>query len=347
MEKALVSVIKIDYNSENLRNEVFAGVKKAMEEANWEKYILPGDSVCIKPNLCLDLLFPGAITSPWVLEGVILVLRKKIKKIYLVESDTWTTDVENGVRASGLLDICQKYNVKWINLLKNNFVKKKIQNNLALGEVVEIPDIISKSKLLTIPVLKTHGNSLISGAIKNQWGCLKKMRIDYHEKINEALVDLNRVLKPDFCVMDATIGSEGKGPKQGRPRICNLILAAADNVAMDTVAAKLMGINPESVEHLKLCAKYNTGISDFNNIKINGEDVENINFNFDYGGKSLLTAADLFLRKPFLKRLFYHTFLFKILIFLAKINYVFWQLFYGKRLRSKIIKSKYGEQWIG
>lgn len=344
--KSTVSVIDVDYNSDDLHKTVMHAVHDAMDQALWKMFVPHGSEVCLKPNLCIDIAFPGYITSPWVLEAVILKIKDHVKKLFVVESDTWTTDVERGVRESKLLSVCNKYGIEWINLSKAKTVKVYLQNSLVLGDYVDVPEIITRAHIISLPVLKTHGNTVVTGAIKNQWGCLTKMRIDFHEQIDNAMVDLNRLIKPVFSVMDGTIGCEGKGPKQGIPRVCNLILASGDNVALDSIAAKIMGINLAKARHIPLCEKHGTGIADYGKIEVKGKDISTLNFEFKHDQKSLLTTMDLFLRQPILKKMFYHTPLFKIIILLAKLNYPIWIFFVGKKLRNNMLKTKYGIQWV-
>lgn len=343
--KSIVSIVDVDYSNNDLKKAVINAVHIAMEKASWEKFIPEGAVICLKPNLCIDIAFPGYITSPWVFEGVIIKLHKYVKKLYVVESDTWTTNVERGVRESKLLDICDKCGIEWVNLSRAKTVKVRFENSLVLGDYLEIPELLTKANIVSLPVLKTHGNTVVSGAIKNQWGCLTKMRIDFHEQIDKAMVDLNRLLKPVFSVMDGTIGCEGKGPKQGIPKICNLILASGDNVALDSIAAKIMGISLSKVKHIPLCEAYGTGVSDYNNIDVQGKDIATLNLKFKHSQKSLLTTMDLFLRKPLLKKIFYRTAAFKIIILMAKLNYPIWFFFIGNKLKKNILKTKYGIQW--
>lgn len=344
--KPIVSVIDVDYHANDLQKAVIHAVHTAMEKASWEKFIPADSEICLKPNLCIDIAFPGYITSPWVLEGVILKLQQYVKKLYIVESDTWTTNVERGIRASKLLNICNKYGIEWVNLSKIRTVKVYLKNSFVLGDYVEVPELITKTKIVSLPVLKTHGNTVVTGAIKNQWGCLTKMRIDFHEHIDYAMVDLNRLLKPIFSVMDGTIGCEGKGPKQGIPKICNLILASGDNVALDSIAAKIMGISLTKANHIPLCEAHGAGISDYEKIEVLGKDITALNLKFKSEQRSLLTIMDLFLRKPLLKKIFYHTPLFKLIILLAKLNYPIWFFFIGNKLKKTILETKYGIQWI-
>ena len=71
---------------------------------------------------------------------------------------------------------------------------------------------------------------------------------------HEHLADVNRVVRPALCLMDATVGLEGNGPKSGRPRITDRILGSTDPVALDTIQSVIMGVDPARVHHLRTCA---------------------------------------------------------------------------------------------
>ena len=80
-----------------------------------------------------------------------------------------------------------------------------------------VPEILLRTKLVTVPVIKTQNKTVITGAIKNQWGCLPMFRDNDHLVLDAARADINTVARPCFAMMDATIGLEGNSPKSGKP----------------------------------------------------------------------------------------------------------------------------------
>src|SRR4029078_5190085 len=98
-------------------------------------------------------------------------------------------------------------------------------------------------------------------------------RIMRHESdlvLDDALADLNFVMRPSLAVMDATVGLEGNGPKSGRPRIIERVLCSIDPVALETVQSISMGIDPATVRHLATCAARGIGIRDRDRIDVRG-----------------------------------------------------------------------------
>jgi uncharacterized protein (DUF362 family) len=197
-------------------------------------------------------------------------------------------------------------------------------------------------------VMKTHAKTQITGAIKNQWGCISKLRHNYHLVLSDALADINSVIRPAFAVMDATIGLEGNGPKSGRPKIANRILASHDIVAIDTIQAKLMGLDPASIVHLQNCATRGLGTSNLEEIIIAGdEDAASVNLYFAPARHNIVSRVEEFLRRSRLRKLVFHTPLFFLMLAGAKLWYYVWfYLVSGKKHWRTILQHPvYGQEW--
>ncbi|MFH1422177.1 MAG: DUF362 domain-containing protein, partial [Planctomycetota bacterium] len=124
-----------------------------------------------------------------------------------------------------------------------------------------------------------------TGAMKNAFGGLiNEKRHWTHSVIHETLVDLLTIqqeIHPSiFAVMDATVAGDGPGPRCMRPHIKNYILASADSVAIDAVAAKMMGFDPLSLPFIRLAHERGLGCGDVKEIEVLGEDISGINFEF-------------------------------------------------------------------
>jgi hypothetical protein len=161
----------------------------------------------------------------------------------------------------------------------------------------------------------THGHSQTTGAIKNAFGgLLKEVRHYAHEFIHEVMVDLvlmQRELHPGvFAVMDGTVMGDGAGPRTMVPRVGNLILASADQVAIDALAAKIMGFDPLEIRYLRMCHERGLGVADPRDIEILG-DVEAAGTSMGFKtSRSLVIWGDQLIRRgPLrpLKHLLLHT----------------------------------------
>ncbi len=333
-ETSTVSVVDVHQN-------VHLAVREAMELAEWKNFISKGSDVSIKPNLGWDMFLPGAVTSPWVVEAVIQTILNHVNKIYLVESDQILVDVEKGFRQTRINKICEKYGVQWINMSRNCFeVVKPAQAQLL--KKVPVPEILLRTELITIPVLKTHNKTIISGSLKNQWGCLPKLRHNYHLVLTQVLADINLAVRPRFAVTDGTIGLEGNGPKSGRPRIADLIMASGDLVALDAIHAKIIGFNPIEIPHLQSCAKAGLGICDLDKIVVAGKDIGGLNLNFQPARHNIVSWLEIVLRKSFLRWFVFHTPVLNLCCWGALLWYYIWYyLGRGEKMRDQILSHPY------
>jgi len=340
MPKSIVAIVKV-------RAGVIEAVKAAMELANWKDFIPRGAAVAVKPNLGWDLFFPGAVTSPWVVEGVIQALKEHVKEIYVVEAGQILVDVEKAVRQTGIYDLCRKYGVEWVNMSKGRFKTVRIDNGWILKEVM-VPEILTRTILLTVPVIKTHGKTTITGSIKNQWGCLPEFRHNYHPVVNEVLVDINLATKPRFTVVDGTICMEGNGPKSGRPKVLDLVIASGDIVAADATQARIMGFDPVMIKSITNCAREGLGRYDQADILIRGEKIETVKSNFLPARHNAVSLVESLLRKNgLLRAVVFSTFILKICCWGALLWYDIWYyLGPGKRLKDRVLRnSRFGGQW--
>jgi hypothetical protein len=165
------------------------------------------------------------------------------------------------------------------------------------------------------PSVKTHGHSVTTGAIKNAFGgLLKEVRHYAHEFIHEVLVDLvlmQRELHPGvFAVMDGTVMGDGAGPRTMVPRVGNLILASADQVAIDAIAARIMGFDPLEIPYLRMCHERGLGTADPKDIEILGDaEAAQTNMGFKTSRSLVIWGDQLIRRGPLrpLKHLLLHT----------------------------------------
>jgi len=261
--------------------------------------------------------FPACSSQPWQLEGVVKTLTEDTfprEKLFPVENKTVVTDPVKGAQNNLWMPVLKKYgldftpltDVEWI---KYEFKEKLLRLDQIFHEGIEIPKMYIGKQVIHLPTVKTHGHSTTTGAIKNAFGgLLKEVRHYAHKYIHEVLVDLmimQRELHPNIlAVMDGTVAGDGAGPRTMTPHSKNLILASSDSVAIDAVAAKLMGFEPMKIPYLRMCHERGLGVAELNEIEILGLDISGIDFGFKtkksfviWGDQMLRTGALRFLEK--------------------------------------------------
>jgi uncharacterized protein (DUF362 family) len=148
-----------------------------------------------------------------------------------------------------------------------------------------IPKRLVGSNIIHLPTMKTHVFTQMTGAMKNAFGGLLFERRHWtHSVIHETLVDLLAIQKEIhsgvFAVMDGTFAGDGPGPRCMVPQVKNYILASGDLVAIDAIAAKMMGFDPLSIRFIRMAHEQGLGCGDPREIEVVGEDIKDVNFHF-------------------------------------------------------------------
>jgi len=333
--------------------------KKLMHLAEYEKFISKDKDTLLKLNLSWTKYFPACSSQPWQVEGVIKTLIKDgfpKERLFPVENKTVVTDPRKGAINNKWRPILTKYGLPFIPLpevewVKYEFKGKLLKLNSIFPEGIEIPKMFIGKNVIHLPTVKTHGHSITTGAIKNAFGgLLKEVRHYAHKYIHEVLVDLmtmQKELHPGiFTVMDGTVCGDGAGPRTMVPKIKNYILASADSVAIDAVAAKMMGFSPMDIPYIRMCHEMGLGIGKINEIEVIGEDISDVNFGFD-SKRSLVIWGDQLLRKGllrFLEKPLLHSPLVVWAPFASNLyhDYLWYPMIGKKRIRG-FAKTKWGK----
>jgi uncharacterized protein (DUF362 family) len=331
---------------------------RLMRLAGYEKTLSKENDLLIKLNLSWTKYFPACSSQPWQLDGAVQTLLDdgfKPSQIFPVENKTVVTNPVKGCRVNRWYPVLQKHGlsftplpeVKWMTY---QFREPMLMLDRIFPKGIEIPEMFVGKSVLHLPTVKTHGHSTTTGAVKNAFGgLLKEVRHYAHKHIHEVLVDLlimQRELHPGvFAVMDGTVCGDGAGPRTMIPRIHNYILASSDSVAIDAVAAKMMGYEPMSIPYIRMATEMGLGNGNIPELEIRGEEISGVNFHFTTK-KSLVIWGDQLIRKGFL-RPFERLLLHSPLVFWAPIasnvyHDSIWYPIIGQRIIDQFMKTEWG-----
>ncbi|MCQ1534604.1 DUF362 domain-containing protein [Methanosarcina sp. KYL-1] len=236
----------------------YSDTKKAIAEAldllgGLEDIINPGDCVLLKPNI-LAATAPeaAATTHPAVVAAMCeFVLEAGGKPIVGDGAGiSHPGATAKALKASGIEEAARKAGAKVVNFETAGFTKVKVPDPLQFRELYLAKPVLEADVVISLPKLKTHELTYYTGAVKNFFGALplnyrkKAHYLGKRELFGEAVADIYSVIRPRFAVMDGVMGMEGKGPSHGDPINSGLILASPDCVALDIVAAELIGFDP-------------------------------------------------------------------------------------------------------
>ena len=301
---------------------VLEDYQRLMELASWRESLTGERELLLKLNLSWTKYFPACSSQPWQLEGVLKTLLGggyTPDTVLPVENKTVVTDPVKGAINNLWMPVLEKYNCRFqpltdVEWTVYEFMSDLLKLNQIFPEGIEIPAIYPGRDILHLPTVKTHGHSITTGAIKNAFGgLLKEVRHYAHKYIHEVMVDLllmQRELHPNvFAVMDGTVAGDGAGPRTMFPKVQNVILASADSVAIDAVAAKLMGFDPAEIPYLRMATEMGLGEGRVGHVEIVGDPIDGIDFGFE-SKRSFVIWGDQMLRLGplrFLEKLLLHS----------------------------------------
>ena len=357
MPKSKVAVLKTQPET------VLEDYQRLLDLADCSAHLAASSTTILKDNISWHFPFPGANTTPWQLEGTILGLRQHgFRDLVCVQNKTVVTDAFKGEDLNKYMPIFHRYEIPVLYNFKNEDMKwipyRPKANMLALDAIyrdyggIQIPDYFFGKNVVHLPTVKCHIYTTTTGAIKNAFGgLLNTLRHYTHSWIHETIVDLLAIQKEIhsglFAVMDGTTAGNGPGPRTMFPVVKNVILASADQVAIDAVAAKMMGFDPMSIKYINLAHTAGLGTGKPEDIEIVGEDISRENWQFRVGDNLASRVGDLLWFSP-LKRIqnfFFRTPLVNVFIFGSEAyhDYFRWPLKDRRTFEDWLARTPWGQ----
>jgi len=310
---------------------ILADIERLCELAGMSDALAAGRTTILKDNISWHFPFPGANTTPWQLEGAIKALKAAgHDDLVCVQNQTVVTNAFKGEDLNRYRPLLEKYEVPILYNFKDEDMKWISYRPKARLHVLDsifhdgfrIPDYFPGKNIIHLPTIKCHIYTTTTGAMKNAFGGLLHDHRHYtHSWIHQTLVDLLAIQKEIhpglFAIMDGTTAGNGPGPRTMQPVVKNLMLASADQVAIDAVAAKLMGFDPLGIEYIRLAHDDRLGVGDPREIEIVGDDIAGESWGFQVGDNSASLVGNLLWFSPFkiFQKLFFRTPLVHMFIF--------------------------------
>lgn len=240
----------------------------------FSRFINRGDKVLLKPNL-LSARLPetGVDTHPEVVRAVIRLTREAGAIISVGDSPGGCAKVERVYELSGIKKICDEESVRLV----------KFDNVINKNGVPVAREALEADKIISIPKLKTHGLTMLTGAVKNIFGLVPgvfktkcHLRHPRVEDFAKSLIDLFSFLRPSLSIMDGIVAMEGDGPTSGDLKKMGIIVASSDSVALDSVVSSIIGIDPFDVPTTLEANKRGLGEAQLERIEVLGESLESV-----------------------------------------------------------------------
>jgi len=286
MNRSKVAILKTSPST------VLKDYHSLMNLAGYQDVLSKDIDTALKINISWHFFFPGSSTTPWQLDGVIRAMKKDGYNPDLVHgchNRTVVIDSHFGEQENKQVNVTDNHELRnihlyegeeWINI--KDAVGDLAKEFLVLNDVYPkgfmIPKRFIGENIIHLPTVKTHVFTTTTGSMKNAFGgLLNEKRHWTHPVIHETLVDLLMIQKKIhpgvFAVMDGTFAGDGPGPRCMVPHVKNVILASADQVAIDAVAAKLMGFDPlKDIKFIRIAHEMGLGCGDPKDIEIVGDE---------------------------------------------------------------------------
>ena len=264
---SLVSVVKGERGVEP--------VFRAMELIPFKEALVPYETVLVKPNLITGHAFQtGITTDPIVVEAVIRKIMELDKKAIVVETEGGITSPDEAIIETGMMEVIDRLGSEYVNMGKlDDTVELEVENPRGI-EKFKVARIAVESAIVTVPTMKTLHHTTITMGLKNMFGMLTtRNKYSMHQfGTNNFIYDICKTLPPTLSVIDGFYGKSGRGPWSGPPVKMDTIIASVDSVAADATAARCIGIDPYSIDHVRWL--HEAGMGEITDIEVVGDGID-------------------------------------------------------------------------
>ncbi len=284
MKKSKVAIIRCEsYDEQVVLNSVRKGIDLI---GGIDKFVKKDEKIVLKPNVLTgDIPEKQISTHPSVLKAVGKIVKEITDKVTYGDSPGFGKPITQMKKAL-LEDAANELGIPFADF--DNGKEIRFKDSPFTKQFVISNGVLEADGLISLSKMKSHGLTRMTGAVKNQFGCIPGiLKAEYHVKMvnviefAKALVALTLLLKPRLYIMDAIMAMEGNGPRNGTPVKMNALLFSDDPIALDSVMCKLVDINPEFVPTMKPGKEWGLGTYLYDEIEIVGDDIEPlINKNF-------------------------------------------------------------------
>jgi uncharacterized protein (DUF362 family) len=238
-----------------------------------EKFVKQNQTVVVKPNIGWDAPPERASnTNPVLIKRIIEhCIKAGAKDVYVFDNtcDNWQKCYSN----SGIEKAVKDAGGKMVpGNSESNYHPVQIKNGKKLKDAKEHELILSADVFINVPILKNHGGASMTISMKNLMGIVWDRRYWHKNDLQQCIADYTTYRKPTLNVVDAYRIMKNNGPKGvsvDDTVIMKSLVISQDIVAADAAATKLFGLDPKSIDHIRIASEMGVGRMDLENMKIN------------------------------------------------------------------------------
>jgi uncharacterized protein (DUF362 family) len=248
------------------------------------------DRILLKPNL----VHPGrrgAVTHVDAVRAVLDFLKQRGVGAIQIGEGSGTRDTIQAFRDTGYLELARYYDVEFVDLNDDGYVKVQTYDRDLQPLFLRVErTVVESTYRISICPPKTDDSFIVTLSLKNMlvgsliWdeeGNDKKALHQGYRAMNTSLLELPGIVPPHLSVIDHFVGMEGDGPSSGKPVDLGMAIASCDFLAADSVALRIMGLNPCKVGYLNYCKEHGLGTGDLSEIQLLGSAIEECEYRFE------------------------------------------------------------------
>ena len=240
-------------------------------------------TVLLKPNMLSPHPPEEAITThPLLVQLIATELRALGNRVLIADSPAGghNKNIKRLWRVTGMTEAARQSGAQLVDINARSLIERKgLERNFFMTDLLNEVDYV-----VNMPKLKTHGLTLLTGAIKNVFGLIPgiqkgEFHIRYPNTVDFAqnMVEIFAAVRPDFTIMDAVEILEGNGPSSGgEKRYAGGLFAGKDAVAVDAAGTAFLGFDPLQVDTTRIAAEAGIGDGNIEAISITGDSLESI-----------------------------------------------------------------------
>ena len=266
-----------DYETQN----IFQAVRRSADLLGGISSIVkPGSVVLIKPNLLKARSPQAAVTThPEIVRAAIRLVHAAGGRAVVGDSPG-IGDIRSVCERTGIRAVLEQEGAVLADF--DDVVTVKGVGRFQRFEIARCA--VEADAIINLPKLKTHGMTVITGAIKNLFVCVPgKRKVQWHFKTGvdqgsfcRMLIELAVLLKPCLTIVDAVTSMEGNGPGSGDPRDTGLVIAGRDPVAVDAVVGAVVGVSADRLPVIRAAAALGYGETSLIAIPLHGETIADV-----------------------------------------------------------------------
>ena len=255
--RSRVAILREENYSQRIGETLLAGLQLFPLDVH-------GKNVVLKPNL-VDYASGSAINTDPILVAAAADCFHRLgaKQVVVAEGPGHQRDTQLVLMQSGYAQVLRDNGIRFIDLNRDELIHVNLRASYTRMKQLWLPKTVMQADfLVSMPKVKTHHWSGVTLSMKNMFGVVPGSRYGWPKNIlhwngiQQSILDICATVPVHFVIADAIMAMEGNGPLNGTPRPLRCIVLADDPVAADATCARLMGLGPGRVVHIREAAKF-------------------------------------------------------------------------------------------